>query len=46
MSNWDEIKFDILKGKTLSKIVGKIGDDEMVFTTIDGERYKLYYEED
>ena len=39
-------KFEDLKGKTLSKITGSVGDEEMVFETVDGEKYALYYEHD
>ena len=40
------MKFEELKGKTLVKIDGKIGDDEMVFTTDSGSKYKLYHAQD
>jgi len=39
-------RFEDLKGKTLSGIVGGVGDEEMVFTTTDGEKVALYYEHD
>ena len=39
-------EFEDLKGKTLKKITGKIGDREMIFETVDGGKYALYYEED
>jgi len=39
-------KFEDLKGKTLTRIDGGIGDEEMIFTTSDGERFSLYYEQD
>jgi len=48
----EDIDFEILAGKVLSKIEGKdktnlrLGDEEIVFTTIDGEVYKLFYEHD
>jgi hypothetical protein len=39
-------RFEVLKGKVLTDVVGGIGDDSMVFTTQDGEKYELYYEHD
>ena len=36
--------FEDLKGKILTKIIGKVGDDEMIFETTDNEKYALYYE--
>ena len=39
-------KFEDLKGKVLSEIIGGVGDEEMVFVTNEGERFKLYYEQD
>lgn len=39
-------KFEDLKGKTLSNIVGNVGDEEMIFETVDGEKYALYYLQD
>ena len=38
--------FEDLKGKTLTSIDGKIGDEEMIFETSGGEFFKLYYEHD
>lgn len=35
---------DVLKGKTLSNI--KADDYEIVFETTDGERYRMYHEQD
>ena len=37
-------KVDVLKGKTLSSI--KADDYEIVFETTDGERYRMYHEQD
>ena len=37
---------DVLKGKTLSSISGEAGDGEVVFVTTDGERYRMYHEQD
>ena len=37
---------DVLKGKTLSSITGEVGDGEVVFVTTDGERYRMYHEQD
>jgi hypothetical protein len=39
-------EFKDLQGKVISKIVGKIGDEEMLFETTERERYILYYEHD
>ena len=41
-----EAAFEDLKGKTLSKIIGKTGDDEMLFVTTEGEVYRLYHRQD
>ena len=41
-----DLKFENLKGKTLIAIDGKIGDDEMIFTVDNGEKYKLYHSQD
>lgn len=35
-----------LLGKTLRNVVGKVGDDEIVFETTKGEKYKLYHVQD
>lgn len=35
-----------LIGKTLRKAMGKVGDDEIIFETTDGEKYKLYHSQD
>lgn len=42
----DERNFEELKGKVLSGITGGVGSEEMIFTTIDGEQYKLYHVQD
>ena len=39
-------RFEDLKGKTLSAITGAIGDEEMIFTTADGGKARLFYEHD
>lgn len=45
--NWsDNTKFSDLLGKTIARINGKVGDDEIRITLITGERYKMYYEQD
>jgi hypothetical protein len=46
MGYWDReyCKVDVLKGKTLSKVNGD--DYELVFETTDGERYRMYHEQD
>jgi len=41
-----EIPFESLKGKVLSKIEGKTGDEEMRFTAEDGKIFKMFYEHD
>lgn len=38
------VEFAVLKGKTLSDV--SVDLDEIVFTTVDGECYKLYHEQD
>ena len=40
------VKFEDLKGETLIKINGGLGDDEILFLTTIGEKYYLYYEHD
>lgn len=35
-----------LLGKTLKSATGKGGDDEIIFETTDGEKYKLYHSQD
>ena len=36
--------FEVLKGKTLVSVTGKVGADEMLFTDTNGVSYKLYHE--
>lgn len=36
-------KLEELIGKVLTKVEGKIGDDDIVFTCEDGKRYLLYH---
>ena len=38
--------FKSLEGKTLTEIIGAIGDDKMIFVTDEGEKYKLFHELD
>lgn len=38
--------FGILKGNILTKITGGVGDEEMFFTDIEGEIYRLYHNQD
>lgn len=40
------LDFNILQGKTLSEVTGGKFDEEMIFTSVDGEVYKLYHEQD
>ena len=42
----DERSFSELKGKTLAEISGGVGNDEMFFTTTDGDKYKLHHSQD
>ena len=35
-----------LLGKTLKSATGKVGDDEIIFETTNGEKYKLYHSQD
>ena len=47
MSYFDKYcNVDILKGKTLSSIDGEVGSDEIVFVTTDGERYRMFHDQD
>lgn len=41
----EELKFENLLGMTLSKIENK-DDDEIIFTTAEGRRFKLYHSQD
>lgn len=41
-----DVSFDILKDRTLTKITGKVGDDEMIFETDDGRKFKMYHSQD
>jgi len=40
------MEFGSLKGKTLIKILGAVGDKEMIFVTTEGEKYKLFHDQD
>lgn len=40
------VPFKELKGKTIKKITGEVGDREMYFETIEGEKYRLIYHQD
>lgn len=35
-----------LKGRTLSSIIGGVGDGEIVFVTTEGERYRMFHQQD
>lgn len=41
-----EAKFEDMKSRTLTKIMGKVGDEEMRFIANDGGEFVLYYDED
>jgi hypothetical protein len=40
------MKINTLLGKTLTSCTGKVGGDEIVFTTTDGHSYKLRHHQD
>src|SRR5258708_4328732 len=40
----DRVEFSILTGKTLAKIDNS--GDEIYFTTVDGERFKMFHDQD
>jgi hypothetical protein len=42
----EEIKFEMLVGKTLMNVEGNVGGDEMTFVTDTGEKFKLYHKQD
>lgn len=42
---YDDEKLSTLIGKTM-KSVEQVGDDEIVFTTVDDEQFKLYHSQD
>jgi hypothetical protein len=46
MTYWNVIEFSNLVGKTLTEITGKVGEDEIVFITDSGDKYKLYHYQD
>lgn len=39
-------KFEDLNGKTLVNIDGNIGNDSMIFTTTNNEKYELFHYQD
>jgi hypothetical protein len=41
----NEREFSDLKNQTLTAIEGAVGDEEMVFTTSTGRRYRLYHDQ-
>jgi hypothetical protein len=40
------MEFKELIGKTLTSVNGDKGDDEIIFETSDGQKYKLYHSQD
>jgi hypothetical protein len=38
--------FESMKGKTISSIIGSVGDEQMKFTMNNGEIYTLFYDHD
>ena len=40
------VEFSALKGQTLVKITGGVGDERMEFITTDGERFTLFHDQD
>lgn len=42
----EDAKFEDLKGKKITKITGKEGDEQMVFLCSDGNKYTLTYYQD
>ena len=41
-----EVEFSDLKGKILASITADKYDEEMIFETVNGERYKLFHKQD
>lgn len=39
------VNIEVLKGKTLTAVQGKVGDDELFFVTSEGETYKMYHDQ-
>lgn len=39
-------EIEILKGKTLTEITGKAGDDELLFTDSEGIKYRMWHDQD
>lgn len=39
----DEVAFSTLLGRTLASVKGAVGDDEMVFVTDTGEKFKMLH---
>lgn len=44
--SYENYSIATLKGKTLSSVTGHVGDEEIVFITSTGERYRLYHWQD
>ena len=43
---WNKPDINVLLGKTVTAITGKVGDDEIIFTCDNGEQFKLYHSQD
>lgn len=40
------VEIDVLKGQTISKIVGGVGDDKLVLETTGGKKYTMFHSQD
>lgn len=43
--SWENVEFESIVGKVFQK-VEQIGNDEIEFTTVDGEKFLMYHEQD
>jgi len=41
-----DTRFENLLGKTFKSVVGEVGGDDIKFTTLDGEEYILFHDQD